>query len=494
MKKNNHNTHCIICGKELTKKQQYNDQKCCSPQCSAKNPDRKIKMKKTVKDRYGVDHFSKSSSFSNKIKETWKNKSDDEIEKMNNQLEYTNLQKYGCKRPLQNKDIHKKMENTNMQKYGTTNVFANENIKEKIKDTLFHRNFQKMKEKFKDYVEPMFDENEYDGVNDVIYKWKCVKCGNVFEQHIHKTQMNGDSYYIPRCMKCYPYISKFSYVEKELLEFVKSIYHGKIIENDKSVLKNKYELDIYLPEKKIAIEFDGSYWHSVENGKNKNYHLNKTESCEEQGIHLIHIFEYQWKDKKEIIKQKLKSIIHNDMEKVYARNCEIKEIDSSVSNEFLEKYHIQGKDNAKIRIGLFHKNELVAVMTFGKPRFNKEYQYELIRYATNRHVIGGAGKVLNYFEKNYKPESLITYADRCWSKGNMYEKLGFIKKGITQPNYVYIKNDMVLNRYQCQKHKLIDILKDKFNPDMTEMENMSNNGWNQIYDCGNLIYIKKYLN
>ena len=230
MKKNNHNTHCIICGKELTKKQQYNDQKCCSPQCSAKNPDRKIKMKKTVKDRYGVDHFSKSSSFSNKIKKTWKNKSDDEIEKMNNQLEYTNLQKYGCKRPLQNKDIHKKMENTNLQKYGKTNVFANEEIKEKSKNTCLnkygvenamqyqeikdkvnktslHRNFQKMKEKFKDYVEPLFDENEYDGVNDVVYKWKCVKCGNVFEQHIHKTQMNGDFCYIPRCLKCYPYVA-----------------------------------------------------------------------------------------------------------------------------------------------------------------------------------------------------------------------------------------------------------------------------------------------
>ncbi|MBR4316816.1 MAG: hypothetical protein IKP65_07650 [Alphaproteobacteria bacterium] len=514
MKKNNHNTHCIICGKELTKKQQYNDQKCCSPQCSAKNPDRKIKMKKTVKDRYGVDHFSKSSSFSNKIKKTWKNKSDDEIEKMNNQLEYTNLQKYGCKRPLQNKDIHKKMENTNLQKYGKTNVFANEEIKEKSKNTCLnkygvenamqyqeikdkvnktslHRNFQKMKEKFKDYVEPLFDENEYDGVNDVVYKWKCVKCGNVFEQHIHKTQMNGDFCYIPRCLKCYPYVAGYSYMEKDVLNFIKSIYDGKIIEHDKIVLNGK-ELDIYLPEKQIAIEFDGSYWHSIEGGKNRNYHLNKTESCEEKGIHLIHVFEYQWRNKKDIIKQKLKSIINNDMEKVYARNCEIREIDSSVSNEFLEKYHIQGKDNAKIRIGLFHKNELVAIMTFGKPRFNKEYQYELIRYATNKHVIGGAGKALNYFKKNYKPESLITYADRCWSKGNMYEKLGFVKKGITRPNYVYIKNDMVLNRYQCQKHKLKKLL-DNFDANLSESENMQLNGWNQFYDCGNLIYIKKYF-
>lgn len=509
-------TNRMICGKELTKKQQYNHQQCCSPQCSAKNPNKKQKMKKTMMEKYGVDHFSKSKSFSEKIKETWNHKSSDDVDKMNQQVENTNLQKYGCKRPLQNKNVYQKMKETNLQKYGTENVFANDDIKDKCKNTCIEKygvdnvmknemikekshkvlsfnNFNKLKAEFKDYVIPLFTEEEYKGKNNFIYKWKCVKCGNEFEQHIHKTQLDGDVCYIPRCLKCYPYVAGFSYVEKEMVDFIKSIYDCEIIENNRDILNGK-ELDIYLPEKHLAIEFNGDYWHSVCAGKNKNYHLWKTKLCEEKNIRLIHVFEYQWLNKKEIVKQKLKSIINNDIEKVYARKCEVKEIDSKASNDFLDKYHIQGKDNAKIRIGLFYENELVAVMTFGKPRFNKNYQYELIRYATSKHVIGGAGKALKYFERNYHPISVITYADRCFSKGDMYEKLGFVKFGETIPNYIYVKGDLMLNRYQCQKHKLKDLLGVDFNESLSEQENMKINGFNKIYDCGNLIYIKEWRN
>ena len=103
----------------------------------------------------------------------------------------------------------------------------------------------------------------------------------------------------------------------------------------------------------------------------------------------------------------------------------MKEISSKDKNEFLNKYHIQGEDKSKVKLGLFYQDELVAVMSFGKPRFNKNYEWELIRYATSKHVIGGAGKLLKYFERIYKPKSIITYADRRFSQGNMYFQLGF---------------------------------------------------------------------
>ena len=134
-------------------------------------------------------------------------------------------------------------------------------------------------------------------------------------------------------------------------------------------------------------------------------------------------------------------------------------------------------------------------MTFCKSRFNKNFEWELSRYSSSKHVIGGASKLLKYFERIYKPKSLITYADRRFSQGNLYFKLGFTFDHFSSPNYFYSnKNLKIYSRIQCQKHKLKDILKDKFNENLSEFENMYLNGYNKIYDCGNYVFIKQYIN
>ena len=194
-------------------------------------------------------------------------------------------------------------------------------------------------------------------------------------------------------------------------------------------------------------------------------------NAKNNGYRLIHIFEHEWLNKQEIIKAKLKALLRVEQEHIYARKCVIKEISIIDKNEFLNKYHIQGEDKSTVKLGLFYKEELVAVMTFGKPRFNKNYEWELIRYATAKHVIGGASKLLKYFERNYKPKSIITYADRRFSQGNMYFKLGFTAINLTEINYWWIKDDLRLSRYQTQKHKLKNILK-FFDKTMTECENL----------------------
>lgn len=209
--------------------------------------------------------------------------------------------------------------------------------------------------------------------------------------------------------------------------------------------------------------------------------------CEKEGYQLIHIFEHEWDFNQELIKEKLKAILGVEQEKVYARKCTVKEISVKEKNEFLNKYHIQGEDKSKIKLGLFYEHKLIAVMTFGKPRFNQQFNWELIRYATSKHVIGGAGKLLAFFRNHYIG-SIITYADRRFSRGNMYEKLGFTFLKYSEPNYWWVKNNEILSRYQTQKHNLKDILKDKFDPNKTEIENMIANGYYQIYDCGNLVY------
>ena len=130
-------------------------------------------------------------------------------------------------------------------------------------------------------------------------------------------------------------------------------------------------IDIFLPDFNVGIEFNGLYFHSeISGNRNKNYHLNKTQKATEKNIHLIHIFEDEWKNKQDIVKDRLKNVLHkNNENKIYARKCEIVEInDNRFKNEFLKKNHIQGSDKSKICIGLKYGDNIVCVSTFSNPR------------------------------------------------------------------------------------------------------------------------------
>lgn len=419
----------------------------------------------------------------------------------------TMMERYGVEFTARSKELNKKREITCLKKYGTKSAISSEIVKKKICSTLKDKygvnNIAKLNKikslnEFKQYLEPLFSQQEYlDDTNfqKHIYKWKCKKCGNIFQDYIHKTMHIQTIPYLPRCLKCYPYLVGKSNEELQIIEFLKR-ENLQIKEHNREII-SPYELDLVIPKKKIAIEFNGSYFHSInKNSNNYNYHLNKTILCEKAGYKLIHIWQYDWLNKTQLIKEKLKAILDIDQAKIYARKCIIKEISTKNKNDFLNTYHIQGEDKSNIKLGLYFENELVAVMTFGKPRFNKKYEYELIRYATKAgyRVLGGAGKLLKYFQKTYHPKSLITYADRSYSQGNMYIKIGFIQLKPSIPNYIYTNNKIILTRYQCQKHKLKKLLGDKFDPNLTQTENMIANRFYKIYDCGNLVFEKIYKN
>jgi hypothetical protein len=289
------------------------------------------------------------------------------------------------------------------------------------------------------------------------------------------------------CNKCVN--NGVSKAEKEIFEFINSLGID-VIENDTSVLDGK-ELDIYIPSHNLAIEYNGLYWHS-ELFVDDNYHLNKTESCEEKGVQLIHIFEDEWLYKQNIVKSRIKNILGLTENKIYARKCEIKEIDFKIVNEFLNKNHIQKTVKSKVNIGLYHNNELVSLMTFGSMRkimggvSNKDY-YELLRFCNklDTSVVGGASKLLKYFIKNYNPEQIISYADRRWSNGGLYVSLGFSFIHNSKPNYWYLNDKTREYRFKYRKSQLI---LDGYNPNKTEREIMFSRGIYRIYDCGN----KKY--
>ena len=267
------------------------------------------------------------------------------------------------------------------------------------------------------------------------------------------------------------------------------------------------ELDIFSNTHNFAIEYNGLMWHSFgkhnltkfdtwfKEPENKNNHIIKTELCEEKNIQLFHIFENEWLDSN---KQNIwKSMINNKMNinnRIFARKCIIKEVEAKEARKFIEENHLQGYTNASIKIGLYYENELVSIMTFNKSRYNKNIEWELIRFCSklNTVIVGGASKLLKYFEREYKPKSLISYANRRWSVGNVYEQLGFTFTHNTLPNYFYFNEEYILHsRVKFQKHKLKDMF-DNFDESLTETENMYNNGYRKIYDSGNKVYIKEY--
>jgi len=303
--------------------------------------------------------------------------------------------------------------------------------------------------------------------------------------------------------------------EYEIIEYIQKISKDiQIIHSDRDLI-NPQEIDILIPSKNFGIEFDGLMFHSTgksqysmfnnyfEEREFKNKHKNKTEECENKKFQLFHIFENEWLDQ---IKQNIwKNIIANKLglsKRIFARKCKIKEVQNKEAKIFEDSNHLQGSGNAKIKLGLYYEDELVSLMTFGKSRFNKNIEYELIRFCSKKEltVVGGASKLLKYFERNYNPESLISYANRRWSSlngndgNNLYTRLEFKYNGATQPNYFYfhINNpDKLYSRNSFQKHKLKDKLK-VFDENLTETENMYNNGYRKIYDSGNYSFIKKY--
>ena len=284
--------------------------------------------------------------------------------------------------------------------------------------------------------------------------------------------------------------TKFSSrAERDIYKYVSSLTDKDIIFHDRQVL-NGNELDIYIPEKRIAIEFNGSYWHSSIR-KNAKYHQNKTIACAEQGIRLIHIFEYEWENESEQIKikQLLKNTLTDDNKKIYARETSICTPSIQEVKDFENKYHLQGYASDNIHIGLTYKDELIAIMTFGKPRFDNNYQYEVIRMCIkdNISIVGGTQKMFKHFIKVYDPNNVITYVNIAKFTGNSYTKMGFkpLEAPITSPNYVWVdSHNNILKRYMTMKSKIVE--KGLGTVNETEDEIMTKNNFLKVYDCGNL--------
>ena len=221
-----------------------------------------------------------------------------------------------------------------------------------------------------------------------------------------------------------------------------------------------------------------------------SYNLKITKKYKELGVDVFHIFE---NDNIDLWVSMIKNKLHKNI-KIPARNCEIKQVRNKDLRDFLDSNHLQGYCGAIIAYGLYKNSELIACMTFSKPRFNKAYQYELIRFCVKQGVSiqGGASKLFKAFLRDYAPTSVISYANRRFSKGFIYKTLGFELISETYPNYYYVSGNNMYARQKFQKHKLKELF-DKsiikyYNENESESIIMSKNGFDKVYDAGNLTY------
>jgi len=531
---------CLICSNDF-ESLIFRKQKCCDAKCSgvyvANQPDRidKIKQtkfkkygnsvyvnsdkaKQTCLEKYGVDNASKSDDVIEKIKKInqekygvdWFFQSDEFIDKS----ESTNLERYGVTNASQSDIIKQKVKDTFQKNYGVDNIFQHEETMNRVYEEnikkygtkipvngpeLKPQTFEKLRKvRYESVIErlkkednhlPLFTLDDYiDAYKIHKYKFQCKKCNDIFEDHL-----DGNGH--PRCLKCEPYVAGFSLCEREIGEYVKSLVGvDNVVENDRGILDG-LELDIYIPHKKVAIEYNGLFWHSENSGgKSRKYHLNKTEICNQKGIRLIHIFEDEWVYRKQIVKDKMRHILCENNEKsIYARKCTITPM--SDCEKFLNTNHVQGNCPASIKFGAYYNDELVAVMTFGKRRVamgkksSMDGEYELLRFATNKRIVGIASKLFGAFVKIYNPKKVVTYADKRYSVGNLYEKMKFEKIKDTDPNYWYFRvgEDIRFHRFGFAKHTLEKKL-EHFDKSLSEWQNMKNNGYDRIWDCGHILY------
>ena len=358
--------------------------------------------------------------------------------------------------------------------------FSIEKVKNRIKAA---HNFEPVMETYKSINEPM--------------KFICKTHGEFWQRpNLQFSQNQG-------CPKC-----KSNKKEEFLLEIFKE-YQINYIYNDRNLIK-PLEIDILIPDFNFGVEHNGLFFHSfgINNWSatnnyhllNKNRHLEKTIKMEEQDYQLFHIREDHLLDSKK--KEIWKSVLLNKCGisyKMHARKLQVINLNDHQDfvKDFLEENHLQGSCPASIKLGLQDSKTgiVYSIMTFGKSRFDKNIEYELLRFCNLRYhnVRGAASKLLKTFERIYKPNSIVSYANRDWSQGGLYNCLGFTKINQTPPNYFYVDSNLkTYSRLSAQKHKLKNLLNENFNENLSERDNMINNGYRIYYDTGNLVYHKKY--
>lgn len=316
----------------------------------------------------------------------------------------------------------------------------------------------------------------------------CPEHGEFFQELNSHTRGVG-------CPKCSKSISLPETEIKQIIE--EKLGNGSVEERNRTILK-PYEIDLYVPSKNVGIEYNGLVWHSEKFKNDKNYHLRKLQMAAKAGVRLIQIFEDEFLNKKDIVIDKVLYVLGlSDNEKIFARNCDVRNIAFKDAKFFLDANHIQGSVRATVHLGCFYKNTLVAVMSLMRENKTSD-KWELVRYASKLKTscIGCGGKLFKYFVKKYQPKEVKSFADLRWvsENKNLYEKIGFKKDGVLKPDYRYYNSKFGQKRIHKFNFRKQNINKSyKIDTNKTESEITRELGFYKVWDCG-LIRYKWYNN
>lgn len=334
------------------------------------------------------------------------------------------MQRYSAVSATGTAETQQKYKQTCLELYGVDNAMKNSVIADKVKDTVLQRYG----------VENIM---QYEGVAQRIKKSVCADAKKHIGSSRNKERTN--QIYVYKCLgiqKTQAQEEIRVYLQELGFDFVKT---RKVIA--------PFEIDLYNEDLKLGIEFNGVFWHSDQRMPN-NYHQLKYKMCKEQGIRLIQIWEWEWLNDKD----KCKSILScacGCCERLYARMCNVQLITNAVYRKFLQQNSIHGYRPAKVLLGLYFKQELVQVMSFGNAYLShSKYEWEVIRSSTKlfTSVIGGQSKLLKYFEKSYNPKSILFYVDVDKFTGASLQNMGFEFSHLSKPGYKLSDGINVFNR------------------------------------------------
>lgn len=390
--------------------------------------------------------------------ESDKRKSSIDYEKAVQKRFITNAEKYGGKSPFCSEEVRNKSKETVLRKYGVDNVRKSDVVKNKIKQTQSHR---------------------YGGVG-----FASESLMNKYKQAMLDKYGVKYGCLLPQCYESRN--GKFSVPNNA---FEKTLVENNINHTTEFILDTfRYDFKI----DNVLVEINPSYSHNstfgykgYSSGIDKNYHCEKSKKAVENGYKCISVWD--WDDVDKVVNL----LKHRDV--VYARKCSIKLIDNNLTKTFLNQHHLQGYVKSDINLGLFYNDELVSVMTFGRPRYNKKYQYELLRYCSIKNVVGGVEKLFKYFLKTYNPTSIISYCDLSKFTGDVYDKLGFERISLSIGKHWYnIKTGKHITDNLLRQRGFDQLLGDqygRFGKGTSNEELMLKYGFVEIYDCGQASYI-----
>ena len=455
----------------------------CSKKCSANGEESREKMKQTLLEKYGVTNNLHIPGVEKRIKENnlkkygYENPAKSDIVK--NKRKNTCLEKYGVECSFQDETVKAKCNATMLEKYGVIHPLRNKDLLEKSKRTCFERygyehpsQAPEIQERIKQYNKEKF------GV-----EW-LLSSKEIHEKAKHTCiEKYGVEY---PCMR--PEARNFTNDSKPNKEFAELLeQNGISYEREFAIENRSYDFKTG----NILVEIDpfathNSTWGLYNNPVKSDYHINKTKLAFENGYRCVHVWD--WDDKNKIIE------LLKDKKTIYARKCELKEPAKQECDLFLNENHLQGTCKGQMyRIGLYYNDELMQVMTFGKPRYNKKYEYELLRLCTKNgyKVIGGAERCFKHFIDDKNPDTIISYCDNSKFTGDVYKTLNFVLKSFGQPSKHWYNG-------KTKTHITDNLLRQRgydqlFNADYgkgtSNEELMFENKFVEIYDAGQSVYI-----